>query len=894
MSKKYKSGYQKRKLKLENDEKISKLRKIDSIFAKSENEKKDESSGSDKSEKKDENFNNFVIIETTEIESALNKDSVISNDGDLAITENDKNTCASKNKTSEKIVVSGGNGGTCVTESHKNTSVSEDGTNDNRMSEINSVMLPDDGIDLDTDKCDEFSVITNTDIGLFPGNLDIETKRKIICSKPCRPLGPFPKDTASNRSFSTEYYSVVTKTGQKLERTWLCYSEIKNSVYCEPCWLFSDRADPNFKGKWCDGTINDWQGLSKKIKKHENSVIHLNACEVYSRWKKNKIDFHFKVDIEKWRKILTRIIDVILTLSMCNLAFRGHREDIQESDNCGNFLSIVKLLAKYDPVLQSHISNEKIRNKYFSATIQNEIISLLSKSVRKSILDEVREAPFFSIIVDTTQDITKRDQLSLIFRYVKINANKNIEIIEAFIGFFEVKNQSGKDLEMLIVDTLKSDSIDIKKCRGQGYDGAANMKGKYNGLQAQIRKLSKNADYVHCAAHNLNLVLNDAVKNITVLVNFYDLIQSIYVFFSESLPRWQNLNDAIDEVGRKKAAVTLKKLNPTRWSSRFDSLQAIRSNFLAVMNCLSVLSISLKKNEDRNQASALRNKMSCFEFVLLLIFQDRVLHSTNLASKILQLPSMDLALASQILETAKRNLESLRSNFSDVAKEAEELAKVWKIETNFKNRRVRRVKKFYDELAVDENIKDPLKNFEIFVFNASLDILVCQLKERFQSMKIMHDYFSFLCPDNLLKLSDEEIRINAENLCNKYEDDLSGDFPQQLLNLRTTLSDDIKKARTVKDLAKLVMVEKPCIASCVPDVCTALLLFLTLPVTSASAERAFSKLKLIKTYLRNSMSQNRLSDLGILSIEHEKSKNINIDEVINEFLSLKRRRFKKM
>ena len=105
----------------------------------------------------------------------------------------------------------------------------------------------------------------------------------------------------------------------------------------------------------------------------------------------------------------------------------------------------------------------------------------------------MRDAPFFSIIVDTTQDITKTDQLSLILRYLRINAGKSIEINEAFVGFFGVKNQSGKDIYTLILKIINACSVDIKKCRGQGYDGAANMKGKYIGLQAQIKKISANA-----------------------------------------------------------------------------------------------------------------------------------------------------------------------------------------------------------------------------------------------------------------------------------------------------------------------------------------------------------------------------------------------------------------
>ena len=61
---------------------------------------------------------------------------------------------------------------------------------------------------------------------------------------------------------------------------------------------------------------------------------------------------------------------------------------------------------------------------------------------------------------------------------------------------------------------------EMRKIRGQGYDGAANMSGAYDGVQALMRQKAPNARNIHCAAHALNLVINDAVKNVTELRNF--------------------------------------------------------------------------------------------------------------------------------------------------------------------------------------------------------------------------------------------------------------------------------------------------------------------------------------------------------------------------------------
>ena len=74
------------------------------------------------------------------------------------------------------------------------------------------------------------------------------------------------------------------------------------------------------------------------------------------------------------------------------------------------------------------------------------------------------------------------------------------------------------------------------------------------------------------------------------------------------------------------------------------------------------------------------------------------------------------------------------------------------------------------------------------------------------------------------------------------------------------------------------------------EVWTAFLLFVIIAVITASAKRSVSKLNLIKTYLRNSMGQERLRSLAILSIEHSMTRTLNFDVVINTFAEVKARK----
>ena len=70
----------------------------------------------------------------------------------------------------------------------------------------------------------------------------------------------------------------------------------------------------------------------------------------------------------------------------------------------------------------------------------------------------------------------------------------------------------------------------------------------------------------------------------------------------------------------------------------------------------------------------------------------------------------------------------------------------------------------------------------------------------------------------------------------------------------------------------------------------ALRILLTVPVTGATAERSFSKLKLIKTFNRSSMKDERLSGLAMISIESDMARRLNMTDVINTFATSKVRK----
>ena len=77
------------------------------------------------------------------------------------------------------------------------------------------------------------------------------------------------------------------------------------------------------------------------------------------------------------------------------------------------------------------------------------------------------------------------------------------------------------------------------------------------------------------------------------------------------------------------------------------------------------------------------------------------------------------------------------------------------------------------------------------------------------------------------------------------------------------------------------------LTSSFPNVLAAMFIFLSLPGTTATAERSFSNLKLIKNFLRSQMSQDRLNGLSMLSIEAVKADQIDQSKVALTFARAK-------
>lgn len=180
--------------------------------------------------------------------------------------------------------------------------------------------------------------------------------------------------------------------------------------------------------------------------------------------------------------------------------------------------------------------------------------------------------------------------------------------------------------------------------------------------------------------------------------------------------------------------------------------------------------------------------------------------------------------------------------------------------------------------------------FRINCFNQILDTAVSSIDTRSQQLKTIHGLFGFLYKFQLL--SKDELMKSAKDLETALSDGQSSDIDGYMLAEEMEAVKSFIPPSLTQPMGILRHLVKVNEGVDFPNLCIALRILLTIPVTVASGERSFSKLKLIKTYLRATMAQERLNNLAILSIENDVAHNLNFDDVIDTFAARKARKVK--
>lgn len=689
------------------------------------------------------------------------------------------------------------------------------------------------------------------------------------------------------RKCSKNMFTRRNQNQETVNRFWLCFSPTTGKLYCYACKLVSSKST-----KLSSEGFSDWKHAYDRLYDHEISKTHLESVMTLVQRGKvtGRIDQELAIQeaqqIQYWQKILRIIVSTIKFIAERGLAFRGDNEIVGSSRN-GNFLGILELLAEYEPLLATHLKEHANKGSghanYLSSTICEELISTMGDKVLNEIISRIKKSKYYSVSVDSSPDESHIDQLTIVVRYIEGSMPK-----ERFLTFLPNCGHTGEATANALLKFLDDHQINISDCRGQSYDNAANMSGKYKGMQALILEKNCLSMFVPCCGHSLNLVGKAAANSCPSAVQFFDFVQNLYTFFTASTERYRILTEKLSQ-NKNRQFYVLKKLSDTRWSCRAEATKAIVDGYSEIKEALtSISSDEEQKSLVINEATHLLEKMCSLETALFAIFWNDILERFNATNKILQDPKMILESAMNALESLKSFVESKRGEYDKYEEAAKRLSNTNQyVESRTRTRNVRLNP--LDYMKAQEANLSPKDKFKVSGFIPVIDQLCVSLTGRLQAYDAVRSRFEFL--NHLEDMDAENLYAAAKELVKVYKDDLEpslGNELVQFVSLVNLYKNEYQKDQS-KELFYYQILNNQNFRATFPNIEITLRMYLVLMVSNCTGERSFSKMKIIKNRLRTTMKQDRLSQLSLLSIENELLRELDFNEIINEF-SLKKAR----
>ncbi|XP_063289993.1 zinc finger MYM-type protein 1-like [Pelobates fuscus] len=353
-----------------------------------------------------------------------------------------------------------------------------------------------------------------------------------------------------NRKFSQQWFE---------KKKWLCASISKSALFCFPCLLFGGDAP------WTKSGVIDIKHLPDKIKKHEACTTHIENCLKLGTF--GTVDIGTQVnrtflisirkhneEVDRNRHILSKLIDCIRFCGTFELSLCGTKKSEWSSNN-GVYLELVDFVASIDTAMEQHLKTSAVFKGIFK-TIQNELLDCMFDVIRQVILQELKEAEFIAVQVNEITNMVIRTQSALVYRYIHKN-----KVIERFFGFTAVEGSYAETTAASVLENLTMvfpEPNDKKRLIAQSYDGISMRHGESGGLQKKVKDIYPNAHYVHCYAHQLELIIQQVASQITPVRVFFCGLSAMAAYFSQSQQKTAVLNEVL---GNRRPRVASIRLN---------------------------------------------------------------------------------------------------------------------------------------------------------------------------------------------------------------------------------------------------------------------------------------------------------------------------------------------
>lgn len=561
-------------------------------------------------------------------------------------------------------------------------------------------------------------------------------------------------------------------------------------------------------GPYGDNKDKQLASMRKKIREHKLSASHSEAVKVQVVAKCNILP---ETVVEQQKEVLATTCCIFRTayyVAKNDRPYLDHPEliDLQRANGC----NVGRIL--------------------HSPTVCTDIIDHIAHEMRKKLISEIvlQKRPF-SVLIDESTSLGKNSCLII---YIRSCVGESSEPLSFMLDIIDLKDTTAAGILDALLECLNkhglTDTVLTQFWLGLGTDGASVMLGKRGGLCVQLKEKYPNLIAWHCFNHRLELAVHDATKACTEINHFKLFMDKLYSLYSMSPKNRRALEQCAAEVGSE--LLRIGRVLDVRWvASSHRSVKAVWTSYPAL--CAHFIQSSTDyvtmDSKERSQYKGMANKMQSPVFLKNVAIMLDALEELRDLSESLQGESMSLPRAYKLIKRQIQVFQARKLNDGDYLKAAckavDEL-------------------KFKDVTLISERQRGEKLICKEQFYQALIDSLEARMipdseKPLVESMATLFpkSWTDALAPDH----GESELKVVSARFLVPYSTELK----QAYRDFKDSRGSDVPPS--IQRLISAVG---------------------TLPVSTAACERGFSKMNIVCSPLRSTLTVAHMSSLLFVSM----------------------------
>ncbi|XP_077197357.1 52 kDa repressor of the inhibitor of the protein kinase [Paroedura picta] len=561
---------------------------------------------------------------------------------------------------------------------------------------------------------------------------------------------------------------------------------------------------------------------------------------------------------------LKSLFEILILMGRQNIPLDGHGTDELPEGifTPDNFQALLEFrINSGDEVLRKRFETTAVNLAYCSQAQQKQMLDICESCIREETLREVRDSHFFSIVTEEVVDLAGEDNLPVLVRFVDDSNN----LREEFIGFLPYEADPDVLAVKFHTTIIEKWGLNMEYCRGQAYIVSSGFASKMKTVAMRILEKYPQAVYTLSSSCALNIWLAKSIPVLGISIAL-GTIEEVCSFFHQSqvLADLDNVISLLFQNSEERGK-ELKGVVRSHWTGRHDTFEIVVDLMQALVLCLDGINESSNRWNTlvAGRANILSSALADFDFVVTAVIVKNILSFTRAFGKNLQGQTSDVFFAASSLTAVLHSLNEVMENIEVYHEfwfeEATNLATKLDLPVKLPGKYCRAQQGNLESEVTPENY------YKEALSIPTVEHIIQELKDIFSEQHLRALKCLSLVPSVMGQL---KFNTSEEQHADMYKNDLPNPdtLSAELHCWRIKWKHrgkDIELPTTIYEALHLPDIKY------FPNVYALLKVLCILPVMRVESEKFEVGRRRLKAYLRNTLTEQRSSNLALLNINFD-------------------------